>query len=148
MARTTPVSNGWTIFVRPLGTIRPVAVVTMSTLPRAAQASATQNSAIMVPPTAPASGCGGVSTISRAAGRKASSSADRDGRFGGDGARASANIMDACLHAMERGVSPAGLDQLVMGSVLNQTAALNGDDPVAPTYRGQPVRNDENRAAT
>src|SRR5262249_37463994 len=112
MARTTPVSNGWMIFVRPLGTIRPVAVVTMSTLPKDAQPSAKQNSAMMVPPIAPARGGAGVSTTSRAAGRKANSAADRDGRFGGDGARASANFMDACLHAIERCVAAAALDQL------------------------------------
>src|SRR5215467_6798459 len=101
MARTTPVSNGWIIFVRPLGTIRPVAVVTMSTLPRDAHVSARQKSAMIVPPIAPANGGGGVSTISRAAGKKASSCADRDRRFGTDGASASANFMDARLHAIE-----------------------------------------------
>src|SRR5215831_1315463 len=136
IARTTPVSNGWIIFVRPLGTIRPVAVVTMSTLPKDAQPSARQNNAIIVPLIAPASGGGGVSTISRAAGRKASSSADRNGRLGADGARASANFMDPCLHAIERCVTAPCLDQLVVGAVLDEPAAVNRDDPVASPYRG------------
>src|SRR5215831_6014418 len=60
--------------VRPLGTIRPDAVATISTLLRHAQTRARQNNAMIVPPMAPAIGGGGVSTISSAAGRKASSS--------------------------------------------------------------------------
>src|SRR5262245_32122851 len=54
--------------------IRPEAVATISTLPKHAQTRATQNNAMTVPLIAPAIGGGGVSTISSAAGRKASSS--------------------------------------------------------------------------
>ena len=48
IALTTPVSNGWISLVRPLGTILPGAVATMSTLPSDAQTSATQKTAMMV----------------------------------------------------------------------------------------------------
>src|SRR5437660_3403362 len=60
-------------FVRPLGMILPEAVATMSTVPRQAQASASTNTAMIVAPIARPIGDGGVSTISSAAGRKASS---------------------------------------------------------------------------
>jgi len=53
--------------------ILPGAVATISTVPNDAQASATQNRAITVAPIARPIGEGGVSTISSAAGRKASS---------------------------------------------------------------------------
>ena len=39
--RTTPVSNGWMVLVRPLGMSLPGATATISTVPRHAQASAT-----------------------------------------------------------------------------------------------------------
>src|SRR5262249_58348155 len=61
--------------------IRPEAVATISTLPKHAQARATQNNAMTVPLVAPAIGGGGVSTISSAAGRKASSSLRVDGLY-------------------------------------------------------------------
>ena len=73
MARTTPVSSGWISFVLPLGMIFPVAVATMSTLPNVAHAIATQKIAMIVAPTARPRGEGGVSAISSAAGRNASS---------------------------------------------------------------------------
>jgi hypothetical protein len=53
--------------------IFPVAVATMSTLPNIAHVSATQKMAMIVAPTARPTGDGGVSAISSAAGRKASS---------------------------------------------------------------------------
>src|SRR5262245_17972743 len=75
MDRTTPVSNGWMTLVRPLGTIFPDADATMSMVPADAQISAAQNNRIMVAPIARRIGDGGVSTISSAAGKNASSSA-------------------------------------------------------------------------
>ena len=60
--------------VRPLGTIFPVADATMSIVPAEAQISAAQNNRIMVAPIARPIGDGGVSTISSAAGKNASSS--------------------------------------------------------------------------
>jgi hypothetical protein len=73
MDRTTPVSNGWMTLVRPLGTIFPVVAATISIVPAHAQLTATQNSKIIVAPIARPTGDGGVSAISSAAGRNASS---------------------------------------------------------------------------
>ena len=66
-------SKGWMTLVRPVGMIFPDAEPTMSIWPNDAQTIARHNSAMMVPPIAPANGGTGVSTISRAAGRNASS---------------------------------------------------------------------------
>ena len=54
----------------------------MSILQNDAQSRAAQNNAMMIPPIAPASGGAGVSTISSAAGRNASSSGAALGRSG------------------------------------------------------------------
>ena len=88
IARTTPVSNGWMTLVRPLGMILPGAVATMSTVPRQAQASASTNTMMIVAPIARPIGEGGVSTISSAAGRKASSWSRRRTRLSGNGTTA------------------------------------------------------------
>ena len=117
MDRTTPVSNGWMTLVRPLGTIFPVADATMSIVPHQAQASAAQNSRMMVAPIARPIGDGGVSTISSAAGRNASSAprrscARRNGmtrRIGLAGVAGSADFMDASLQPMQRCIAAAGL---------------------------------------
>ena len=83
--------------VRPLGTILPVAEATMSIVPHQDQTSAAQNSTAIVTAIARPIGDGGVSTISSAAGRKASSSRrsshapernDAFGPLGGKGASA------------------------------------------------------------
>src|SRR5215813_21868 len=129
--------------VRPLGTIRPVAVATMSTLPRLAHAMPTQNSATMVPPMAPARGGGGVSTISSAAGKKASSSRVRVAGFSDRDLRCLADFMDAALKTMEGRIAAASLDEVIMGAVLDQAAAVDGDESVAAPYGRQSVRDDE-----
>jgi hypothetical protein len=69
--------------VRPLGTILPCAEAIRSTEPRLAQASARQKAAIRVKEMARPIGEGGVSTISSAAGRKASPSTGRSWRAPG-----------------------------------------------------------------
>src|SRR5215472_9811732 len=147
IARTTPVSNGWIVLVRPLGMILPWADATMSIFPNAAQASARQNMAMMVTPTARPIGEGGVSTTSSAAGRNASSSRSRRSRALGNGMTLLADFINASLHAIEGCVAPAGPDQLVVGAVLDQAAAVDGDDAVAPAHRRQAVRDDEHGAA-
>ena len=48
IARTTPVSNGWMVLVRPVGMILPGATATMSTVPMLAQAIAAANTATTV----------------------------------------------------------------------------------------------------
>src|SRR5262249_13420803 len=138
MERTTPVSNGWMTLVRPLGTIFPLADATMSIVPHQAHTSAAQNSRMMVVAIARPIGDGGVSTISSAAGRKASSSprparARRNGvprRVGLPGVAGPADFMNSRLQAMQRCIAAAGLDQRVMGAVLDQATALERDDAV------------------
>src|SRR5690349_4868538 len=77
MERTTPVSKGCMSLTRLLGMTFPDADATISTCPKVAQTSATQKTATMVAPMARPIGDGGVSTISKAAGRKASSCSKR-----------------------------------------------------------------------
>src|SRR5882724_241322 len=48
---------------------------------------------------------------------------------------------------MEVGIAPVGTDQFVVGAVLGDAAALDGDDAVGPAYRGKPVSDNENGAA-
>src|SRR5204863_3157393 len=102
---TTPVSKGWMTLVLPLGTIFPVADETMSTVPHQDQNSAAQNRAMMVSSIARPIGDGGVSTISSAAGRNASSLPRRPGarlngmtRRGAEAGTASlVDFMETCL---------------------------------------------------
>src|SRR3954452_10923028 len=129
MERTTPVSNGWTTLVRPLGTIFPVADATMSMVPHQAQTSDAQNSTMIVVPIARPIGDGGVSTISSAAGRNASSSlrlsaARRNGTMVRTVSAGLADIMNSCLHPMQRSIAAASVDERVMGAVFNQPATL------------------------
>src|SRR5262245_47466497 len=153
MERTTPVSNGWMSLVRPLGTIFPLADATMSIVPHQAHTSAAQNSAMMVAPIVRPIGDGGVSMISSAAGRNASSSprlscARRNGitrRIGLTGVAGSGDFMDSYLQAMQRCIAAAGLDQRVMSAVLDQAAALERDDAVRRPHGRKPVRDDQNR---
>src|SRR5262245_33462191 len=148
IARTTPVSNGWTTLLRPVATTLPVAAATMSIVPHAAQASAAQNRRMMVAAISRPVGAGGVSTISSAAGRNASSSRRR-ARAGLKGMMraASDDFMETCLQAMQRRVAAAAPDQRVVGAVLDQPAALDGDDAVGGPHGGQPMRDDEHGAA-
>src|SRR5499426_3030907 len=153
MERTTPVSNGWMSLVRPLGTIFPVADATVSIVPHQAHTSAAQNSAMMVTPIVRPIGDGGVSTISSAAGKNASSSPRlscprRNGmtcRIGVMGVAGSADLMNTCLQAVQRCIAAAGLDQRVMGAILDQAAALERDDAIGRPHGREPMRDDQNR---
>src|SRR6516162_2338245 len=58
-----------------------------------------------------------------------------------------ADLMDSCLQTVQRRIAAACPDQVIMGAVLNQAAAVDGDKPVAPPHRRQPMRNDEDGAA-
>src|SRR5215469_6509797 len=152
--------------------IRPDAVATISTLPRHAQTRAAQNNAMTVPPMVPAIGGGGVSTISSAAGRKASSSLRADGLYRparaalersamrltlapvgfifskrAPSTKALADFMDTCLQTVQRRIAAACLDQVIMGAVLSQAAAVDRDEAVAMPHGRQPMRNDEDGAA-
>src|SRR5919201_3392490 len=147
IARMTPVSNGWITFVRPLGMTLPGADAMMSILPKYAQASATQNRVAMRMAIARPIGDAGVSTISSAAGRNASSSFLRRslGRVNGT-TTFLANFLDSTLQAIDRGVAPAGPDQFVVAAVLDQPAAFDGHDAVGRPYGRQAMRDDKDRA--
>src|SRR5436190_23911110 len=133
------------ILVRPLGMIFPVADATMSMVPHHDQSNAAQNSTAIVATIARPVGDGGVSTISSAAGRKASSSRRlsirRNGTTISDRLTGSAafcfgafssrepepnsletasldDLINSSLQAVQRRVAPAGLDQRVVGAVL------------------------------
>src|SRR5262245_30546709 len=152
--RTTPVSNGWITLVRPLGTIFPGADATMSIVPANAQISAALNSRIIVAPIARPIGDGGVSTISSAAGKNASSSARLPAarRIALTGPIANlaivatlADLMNSCLKPMQRCVATAGPDQHLMAAVFDQAATLERNDAIRCTYRGEAVSDGENR---
>src|SRR5262245_1732225 len=128
--------------VRPLGMIFPGAAAMMSTSPSDAQAKAKPNSAMIVTPMARPIGDGGVSTISSAAGRNASSCLSR--RFGPRTsgmtflAELSADFMDPGLQTIERGIAATSLDQIVMATVLDDWARVDGDDPVGAPHGREP----------
>src|SRR6478736_7801364 len=153
MARTTPVSNGWMILVRPLGTIFPVAEATMSIVPHHDQTNATQNSTTIVATITRPIGDGGVSTISSAAGRKASSSRLSLMRRNGTtisvrlmGRAPLADFINSSLQPVQRRVTPAGFDQSVVGTIFHQPAVIERDNPVRRPHRREPMRDDQDRA--
>ena len=49
------------------------------------------------------------------------------------------DFMDASLQPVEHRVAAARIDELIVSAVLNQPAAVNGDDAVGPPYRRQPL---------
>src|ERR1700761_3397077 len=55
--------------------------------------------------------------------------------------------LDARLQVVQLGIATVAADQLIMTAVLDDAAAFNGDDTIGVAYRGQPVGNDEDRAA-
>ncbi len=77
--------------------ILPGAVATISTDPRQAQANATTNTAMSVAPIARPIGEGGVSTISRAAGRNANSWSRRRAGLSGKGTTALDDFIGAAI---------------------------------------------------
>src|SRR6266567_5037991 len=144
MARTTPVSNGWISLVRPPGTILPVAVATISTLPSDAHNSATQKTAMMLAPIARPIGDGGDSVISSAAGRNAiSCSRRRTSALGNVTIFRLADVMDTGLQIVEVCVAPIRADQLIMAAVLDDAAMLESDDPVRIAHGREPMSDDE-----
>src|SRR5262249_51904431 len=132
--------------MRPLGTIFPVADATISMVPHHAQTRAAPNSSMMLAAIARPIGDGGVSTISSAAGRNASSSlrlprarlSGMMSRPGLPGSVGSADFIDSCLQQMQRCIAAAGLDQRVMSAVLDQAAALERDDAVRRPHGRKP----------
>src|SRR5580658_4363825 len=146
------VPTGCTILVRPVGTMRPCAVAMTSTEPRLAQASATTKNRMMVTAMARPTGEAGVSMISSAAGRNSDSPPLRarrrgQGRMRAPGALSSAGFMEARLQPVEARIAAAGADQLVMVAVLDEAAALDGDDAVGVAHARQAIGDDEHGAA-
>src|SRR5580698_6082435 len=131
--------------VWPVGIILPVAEATMSIWPRKAHNSAMQNSAMMVNATVRPSGEGGVSTISRAAGRNAISSRSRPLLSRGNCntfwisfcETCLTDFMNASLYPVEHGVAPARIDEFVVGAVFHQPAAIDRQDAVGAAHGGE-----------
>ena len=112
-----------------------------------------QNSATIVAPIARPIGDGGVSTISSAAGRKASSSFSRVSRVTGKemtffaffatpfaaSMAALADFMDTTLHSVERRVAPAHTDEIIVSAVFDKTAMVERQDAVGEADRRQTV---------
>src|ERR1700761_1038122 len=148
MARTTPVSNGWISLVRPPGTILPIDVATISTLPSDAHASATQKTATMLAPIARPTGEAGVSVISSAAGKNAiSASRRRISALGNATMFLLPDVMDACLQVMQLCIASVRADQILVVAVLDDAASLDCNDPVGLAHRGEPVGNNKDRPA-
>src|SRR6188508_3771574 len=103
----------------------------MSISPRAAQASAAANTRMTVAPIARPAGDGGLSTISRAAGRNASSCAVRGTCSCCEKSSTTlADFMQACLGAEQSGIASAAADQLVVSAILDDAPAFDRDDAV------------------
>src|SRR6185503_4780247 len=119
----------------------------MSISPKAAQASAAQKTRITVAPIARPIGDGGLSTISRAAGRNASSCAVRGVcRCCEKSSTTLADFMQACLGAEQRRIASAAADKLLVSAILDDAPAFDRDDAVGMTHRRQPVGDDDDRA--
>src|SRR5260221_6340530 len=126
----------------------------MSIVPHQAQTSAAQNTNIMLAAIARPTGDGGVSTISSAAVRNASSSARlscarRNGMTRGMGLADIADsddFMEPRLQPMQRCVAAAGFDERIVASVLDQAAVIERDDAVRCPHGREPVRDDQNRS--
>src|SRR5690349_23348937 len=100
-------------------------------------------------------GDGGVSTISNAAGKNASSSRRRSTRRSGKetafvlanlSGAGLADFMEPSLEAIERGVAAAGLDQLVVRAVLDDAAAFDGEDAGGHPERREAMGDHEHGA--
>src|SRR4051794_31869092 len=131
------------VLVRPVGTILPEAVAMMSTRPNTPQATAITKNSMMVAAIARPAGEAGGSRISSAAGRncRALSSRLHRGRSGFaplSFGKASTDDMEPGLHLVQRGVAAGALHELVVGAVLDQPSAFDGDDAVGMPHRRQP----------
>src|SRR5258708_11171900 len=155
----------------PCATILPGAVATMSILPKQAQARPAQKISTTVMPSARPTGEGGVSTISRAAGRNSVSARSRPpgGRKPSSDlrtakaplqrstihaarprrgrSRSSTDFMDTRLHAVEVGVMATAADQLVVAAVFDDPAVGDRDDAVGPAHGRQAMGDDDHGAA-
>ena len=111
-----------------VGMILPGATATISTLPRHAHATASVKKAMTDQMMALPKGDGGVSVISSAAGRKASSALVRLAGF--RGMTLSAGFIKPRLYPVQRRVAAAGLDELVVGAVFDEASLVDSEDAV------------------
>src|SRR5260370_32124086 len=139
MARAIPVSKGCTTLGRPLGMILPGAEATIAIRPTEAQANARQKTPAIVTAMPRPNGEGGVSMISSAAGKNASSSLAWRRWSRGNAMTFSVDFMDPCLQAKQRGVAPACPYQFVMGAVFDQPTPIHGQDAVRAPHGRQPM---------
>src|ERR1700739_655946 len=126
--------------------ILPRAVATMSIVPKKAQPSANKKRPMIVVPIARPIGDGGVSTISSAAGKKASSCSRRRTLTPGRAIMALRELMDPGLQAVQVRIAPAGSHELFMRAVLDEPASLDRDDAVGSTNGRQSVSDDQDGA--
>src|SRR5947209_6887981 len=115
--------------------ILPGAEAMMSILPKQAQASAKKKMLMIVRPMARPIGDGGVSTISSAAGRKASSALWRRPGAPGKETVGLADFMQSALDPVERGIAAARPDQLGVRSIFDKAATIDGENAVAAAHR-------------
>src|SRR5262249_6349833 len=54
-----------------------------------------------------------------------------------------ADFIESSLHPMQHCVAAAGLDQRVMGAVLDQPPVIERDDAIRRAYGREPVRDDQ-----
>src|SRR5260370_19566451 len=105
----------------------------MSTRPKVAQHITTMKNRLMVAAIARPTGEAGVSTISIAAGRNSTCArrvADADSGSVTTTPLRSADFMETCLEAMQRGIATICPDQFVVHAVFDNAAALDRDDPI------------------
>src|SRR3974390_403345 len=146
MARTTPVSKGWMILMRPLSIIFPDADATTSTVPKLAQASARQKTTMIVATIARPIGDGGASTISRAAGRKATSSLLRRSDRGGRRMIFLADFMDSSLDAVKRSITAAATNEFLVRAIFDNSATIQCNNAVNAAHGRKTMGNDEDSA--
>src|SRR6266567_575705 len=103
---------------------------------------------MMLAPIARPIGDGGVSVISSAAGRNAISCSRRRGSvLGNTTTFRLADVMDTGLQIVKVCVTTVRADQLIMATVLDDAAMLEGDDPVRVAYGREPMSDDKHGPA-
>src|SRR5262245_51632550 len=142
-----PLSSDCMTLLRPVGTILPGAVATISTQPNTDQAKASIKNAIIAPAMARPAGEAGVSMISSAAGRNSRSSCERDRSDGlWSAATMSYHLLQPRLRAVKHGVASAAAHELVVRAVFDDLAVLDGEYPVGLPQGGETMSDDEDSA--
>src|SRR5262245_40003172 len=139
-----PLSSDCMTLLRPVGTILPGAVATISTQPSTAQVNASTKNRMIVPAMARPAGEAGVSMISSAAGRNSRSSRDLEGNGSlRDAATMSPHLQQSDLRAVEQGVPAAAAHKFVMRAVFDDPAVLDRDYAVGLSQGREAMGDDE-----